>query len=44
MAALDLDLALAEFAQQEAWRHVRESHAGEPDWFAAMLLLVMDLV
>jgi hypothetical protein len=44
MAALDLDLALAEFGQQETWRHMRESHGDEPDWFVSMLLLVMDLV
>lgn len=44
MAALDLDLALAEFGQREAWRHLRESHGGEPDWFVSMLILVMDLV
>lgn len=44
MAALDLDIALAEFGQQEAWRHVREVSGGEPDWFVSMLLFVMDLV
>lgn len=43
MAALELDLALAEYGQQETWRHVREA-SGEPDWFVSMLLLVMDLV
>ncbi len=44
MVALDFDCALAEYGQNEAWRHLREAQGGEPDWFAAILLLVMDLV
>lgn len=44
LEALDLDLALAEFGQREAWRHMRETNGGDPDWFVSMLLLVMDMV
>jgi hypothetical protein len=44
IAALDLDVALADYGQQETWRHVREASRDEPDWFVSMLLLVMDLV
>lgn len=44
MAALDLDLAIADYGQQETWRHMREAHGGEADWFVSMLLLMMDLV
>jgi hypothetical protein len=44
MAALDLDVALAEHGQQATWRHVRGVNGDEPDWFVSMLLFLMDLV
>jgi hypothetical protein len=44
MMALDLDLAIAELGQQRAWDHVHDVQADGPDFFASVLLLLMDLV
>jgi hypothetical protein len=45
--ALDFDLALAERGRRDAWLSI-EGRAvddkGEPDWFARVVLLLMELV